>query len=108
MKYALEVLQGHMVCGAREGRAALVLTKWILAPKWHPLGSRRGCGWERGGRRGSGMRVGNRENQSCFFHPLQPSRKPLAPGGRGTPPNLGRRNLGKGFGAFLLFIWQDG
>ena len=33
MKYALEVLQGHMVCGAREGRAALALTKWILAPK---------------------------------------------------------------------------
>ena len=32
MKYALEVLQGHMVCGAREGRAALALTKWILAP----------------------------------------------------------------------------
>lgn len=23
-----------MVCGAREGRAGLALTKWILAPEW--------------------------------------------------------------------------
>ena len=37
---------------SKRRQAALALTKWILAPKWHPLGSRRGCGWEGGGRAG--------------------------------------------------------
>lgn len=64
MKYALEVLQGHMVCGAREGRAALALTKWILAPKW-PLGEEEGLCVERRERKGSSSkRVGNKGNQS--------------------------------------------
>lgn len=70
MKYALEVLQGHMVCGAREGRAAVALTKWSLAPKWQPLGSRRDFGW--GDRAGisSGVRMDKRERLNLGFSSL--------------------------------------
>jgi hypothetical protein len=73
MKYALEVLQGHMACGAREGKASLVLTEWILAPEQHPLGTRRSCGWKWRGETGQarqGVKTGRGKSAFIFIsHP---------------------------------------
>lgn len=111
MKYALEVLQGHMACGAREGKAALVLTKWILAPEQHPLGTRRSCGWKRGGEAGQarpGVKMGSGEISFIFLsHPRWPSRGWFAPRGRGIAYSQWRRNLGEklGCGFVVCVVW---
>lgn len=109
MKYALEVLQGHMACGASEGKAALVLTKWILAPEQHPLGTRRSCGWKWRGEAGQarrGVKMGSGEISFIFLsHPLWPSRGSFAPRGRDIAYSQWHINLGKSWGVVLLFVW---